>query len=99
MQGGVQLPDREYYTSDNEHMKQLRTKYQAHVAAMLKLAGFTDTDARAERIVALEHAIAEKHLTLAENDDIHKANNTWTQADFSRRLRGWIGRSISAARG
>ena len=83
IQGGVQLPDREYYISDNEHMKEVRTKYQAHVSAMLKLTGFTDTDARAERIVALEHAIAEKHLTLAENDDIHKANNTWTQADFS----------------
>ena len=88
IQGGVQLPDREYYTSDNEHMKQVRTKYQTHVSAMLKLAGFTDTDARAERIVALEHAIAEKHLTLAENDDIHKANNTWTQADFSSKAPG-----------
>ena len=88
IQGGVQLPDREYYTSDNEHMKELRTKYQAHVSAMLKLTGFTDTDARAERIVALEHAIAEKHLTLAENDDIHKANNTWTQADFSSKAPG-----------
>jgi endothelin-converting enzyme/putative endopeptidase len=88
IQGGVQLPDREYYISDNEHMKELRTKYQAHISAMLKLAGFTDTDARAERIVALEHAIAEKHLTLAENDDIHKANNTWTQADFSSKAPG-----------
>ena len=88
IQGGVQLPDREYYTSDNEHMKQLRSKYQAHVSAMLKLTGFTDTDARAERIVALEHAIAEKHTTLAENDDIQKANNTWKQADFSSKAPG-----------
>ena len=88
MQGGLQLPDREYYVADNEHMKEVRTKYQAHVSAMLKLAGFSDTDARAERIVALEHAIAEKHLTLAENDDIHKANNTWTQADFNTKAPG-----------
>ena len=88
LQGGLQLPDREYYTQDSEHMKQVREKYQTHVSAMLKLAGFTDTDARAERIVALEHAIAEKHLTLAENDDIHKANNTWTQADFKSKAPG-----------
>jgi len=88
LQGGVQLPNREYYTSDNEHMKELRTKYQAHVSAMLKLTGFTDTDARAERIVALEHAIAEKQLTLAQNEDIHTANNTWTQADFSNKAPG-----------
>ncbi len=88
MQGGVQLPDREYYLSDSEHMRDIRTKYQAHVAAMLKLAGFTDTDARAQRIVELEHAIAEKHLSLAENEDIHKANNTWKQADFSAKAPG-----------
>ena len=88
MQGGVQLPDREYYLSDSEHMKEVRTKYQAHVSAMLKLAGFDNTDARAEKIIALEHAIAEKHLSLADNDDIHKANNTWKQADFSKNAPG-----------
>ena len=88
MQGGVQLPDREYYLSNSEHMRDIRTKYQAHISAMLKLAGFTDTDARAERIVALEHAIADKHLSLAENDDIHKANNTWKQADFATNAPG-----------
>ena len=53
LQGGLQLPDREYYLSDSEHMRDIRSKYQPHVSAMLKLAGFTDTDARAERIVAL----------------------------------------------
>ena len=36
----------------------------------------------------LEHAIAEKHLTLAENDDIHKANNVWTPADFAAKAPG-----------
>ncbi len=51
-------------------------------------AGFTDTDARAQRIVDLEHAIAEKHRTLAENEDIHEANNTWTQADFAAKAPG-----------
>ena len=88
LQGGVQLPDREYYLSDSEHMRDIRGKYQTHVSAMLKLAGFTDADARAERIIALEHAIAEKHLSLPENDDIHKANNTWTQADFTAKAPG-----------
>jgi len=88
LQGGLELPDREYYLADNEHMREVRSKYQAHVSTMLKLAGFTDTDARAERIIVLEHAIAEKHLSLAENDDIHKANNTWKQSDFSAKAPG-----------
>ena len=88
LQGGVQLPDREYYISTSDRMREVRSNYQVHVSAMLKLAGFTDTDARAERIVQLEHAIAEKHLSLADNDDIHKANNTWTQADFGTKAPG-----------
>lgn len=88
LQGGIELPDREYYLSDAASMRDARTKYMAHVAAMLKLTGFTDTDARAKRIFDLEHAIAEKHITLAENDDIHKANNTWKQADFAAKAPG-----------
>ncbi len=88
MQGGLQMPDREYYLADTARMRDIRSKYQAHVSAMLKLAGFTDTDARAQRIVELEHAIAEKHISLAENEDIQKANNPWKQADFAAKAPG-----------
>ncbi len=88
LQGGLRLPDREYYLSDTAAMKDIRSKYQAHVATMLKLAGFNGTEARAARVIELEHAIAEKHLSLAENDDIHKANNTWTPADFAAKAPG-----------
>jgi endothelin-converting enzyme/putative endopeptidase len=88
LQGGLQLPDREYYLSDSEHMRHLRTQYQAHVSAIFKLAGFSDTDARAAHILELEHAIAQTHRSLADNEDIHKANNTWTQADFSAKAPG-----------
>ncbi len=88
LQGGLQLPDREYYLSDSARMHDIRTKYQAHISSMLKLAGFTDTDARAAHIVELEHAIAEKHLSLAESQDIQKANNTWTQSDFAKKAPG-----------
>jgi putative endopeptidase len=88
LQGGLELPDREYYVADSDRMRDIRAKYQAHVSATLKLAGFTDTDARAQRIVELEHGIAEKHISLAEDEDIHKANNTWAQADFAANAPG-----------
>jgi putative endopeptidase len=88
LQGGSELPDREYYLSDSDQMKQIRVAYEAHVSAMFKLAGFSDSDARAKRVLALEHAIAEKHISLADNEDIHKANNTWAQADFSTKAPG-----------
>ncbi|HEY1482339.1 MAG TPA: M13 family metallopeptidase, partial [Candidatus Acidoferrum sp.] len=88
MQGGLGLPDREYYLDDSERGRKLRTQYQTHVAAILKLAGFSDAEARATRILELEHAIAQTHRSLADNEDIHKANNTWTRADFSAKAPG-----------
>ncbi len=83
MQGGIVLPDREYYIADNEHMREVRARYQEHIATILKLAGFDDVQARAKRIFDLEHAIAGKHVSLADEQDVHKANNTWKQADFA----------------
>jgi endothelin-converting enzyme/putative endopeptidase len=88
LQGGLVLPDREYYLSTSEHMRAIQSSYRTHVAAMLKLAGFSDADARAARVIELEHTIAEKHIGLSDNMDIHKANNTWTQADFNSRAPG-----------
>lgn len=88
LQGGLQMPDREYYLADSERMRDIRAKYQTHISNMLKLAGFSETEARAKRIFDLEHAIAEKHLSLAESEDVHKANNTWTSAEFSSKAPG-----------
>ncbi len=81
-QGGLELPNREYYLSDTDSMRKIRTKYQAHIAAMLRLAGFADADARAARIFALEHAIAQTHWSLADNQEVAKANNPWKRSDF-----------------
>ncbi len=88
LQGGLVLPDREYYLSESPRMKDIRAKYQAHVSAILKLAGFTDTDARAARIVELETAIAKTHRSRDQNDDVEKANNVWKQSDFAAKAPG-----------
>lgn len=88
MQGGLQLPDREYYLGESEHMKSVRAKYETHVAAMMKLAGFSDPETRARQIIELEHSIAKTHRTLAENEDIHKADNMWKRADFPSKAPG-----------
>jgi putative endopeptidase len=88
LQGGLEMPGRDYYLSDSDSMKDIRDKYQAHVSALLKLAGFTDAEVRARHIIELEHAIAEKHVALADQQDIEKANNTWKQADFAAKAAG-----------
>jgi len=88
MQGGLALPDRAYYLTDSERMKDIREKYRAHIAAMLKLAGYDNVDEHAAKILALETAIAEKHLSLAEDEDIKKANNVWLMTDFAKKAPG-----------
>jgi putative endopeptidase len=88
LQGGLELPNRDYYLSETDSMRNIRTRYQAHIAAMLKLAGFTDVDARAARIFSLEHAIAQTHWSLADNQEMAKANNPWKRSDFSVKAPG-----------
>jgi putative endopeptidase len=88
MQGGLVLPNREYYVSGNAHMKEIRAKYQAHMATMFRLAGFDDAEERAARVFALELAIAQVHLSLADNENIEKANNPWSAADFAAKAPG-----------
>jgi endothelin-converting enzyme/putative endopeptidase len=88
LQGGLQLPDREYYLDKSAEMVATRAQYQKHIAAMLKLTGFSDTDARAARIVELEDAIAQSHRSLADSEDTQHADNTWTQADFAAKAPG-----------
>ena len=88
LQGGLELPDREYYLSDAPQMRDIQREYQKHISVMLQLAGISDPAGRATRIFALEHSIAEKHTSLADNQDIHTANNTWKQVDFAAKAPG-----------
>lgn len=88
LQGGLEMPSESYYLDSSEHMQEVRAKYAKHVAAMLKLAGLDDTDARADHIVALELAIAKTHIPLADIENIEKANNLWHQSDFAAKAPG-----------
>ena len=88
LQGGLQLPNRDYYLSDSARMKEIRTTYQTHIAAMFDTAGLSDADARAARVLALETEIAKVHISLADSEDIHKANNPWSPADFTAKAPG-----------
>jgi putative endopeptidase len=92
LQGGLGMPDRAYYLDNNERMAGLRTQYQKHIAAMLKLAGTAmtdaDADARAAKIFALEVDIANTHTTRADSADVLKADHTWARKDFAANAPG-----------
>ena len=88
LQGGLGMPDRDYYLSDDPHMADLRAKYQQHIANVLKLANIADADAKAARIVALETKMAQAHESRVDSEDVHKANNPWSKADFATKAPG-----------
>ncbi|HEY8572403.1 M13 family metallopeptidase [Phenylobacterium sp.] len=99
MQGGLSLPDREYYLGDSARFQEIRGKYRAHVANMLRLAGYTDVDARAARILALETAIARAHWTVDQTADVSKANTVWTRQELARKAPGIDWEAFLAAAG
>ena len=78
LQGGLGMPDREYYVSDKPEMAKYRAAYQTYVGDLLKPAGMSEPTARAERIVALETKIATAHLDRTTSEDVHKANNSFS---------------------
>ena len=92
LQGGLGLPNREYYIVKNERMESIRSSYQAHIANVLRLAGVVEADARAARIFALESQIAQTHVSPEDTEDVLKANNPWQRRDFARKAPGmdWL---------
>lgn len=99
LQGGLGMPDREYYLSDKDAMKTVRAKYQAHIVKILTLGGVANAQAKAVAIVALETKIAQASASRADSADVQKANNSWTQADFAAKAPGLDWKSFFAAAG
>ena len=61
-QGGIGLPDRDYYLRDDAKSKQLLGQYRSHVARMLGLLGDKNAKEEADWIVALETRFAKASL-------------------------------------
>jgi predicted metalloendopeptidase len=88
LQGGLGMPDRDYYITQSPKMEAIRAKYRAHIAATLKLAGITDADRKAQEIFDLETRIAKTHASREDSEDVQKANNPWTRSDFAKKAPG-----------
>ena len=82
LQGGLGMPDREYYLGTSAAMAAIRPQYQAHIAAVLNLAGMDGAAARAAKIFELERRMAEVHWTRAASEQIEAGNNHWSRAQF-----------------
>jgi putative endopeptidase len=83
-QGGLGLPDRDYYLSDDQKLLGFRKKYREHIAKMLTLLGDAHAADEAGRIIALETAMARIQWTRVANRDPQKTYNPQTLAQLKQ---------------
>ncbi|MDR6937017.1 M13 family metallopeptidase [Luteibacter sp. 3190] len=88
LQGGLGMPNRDYYLKTDKDMVETREKYAAYVQAILTQAGTPDAAGKAKAVLALETKIAQAQLSIVESEDIHKANNPWPRTSFATRAPG-----------
>ncbi len=85
-QGGLGLPDRDYYTKDDDASKKLRDDYVAHVTKMLTLLGEPEKTAaeNAKKVLALETSLAEPARKRVELRDPQKNYNKMSAAELQK---------------
>ena len=72
-QGGIGLPDRDYYLNDS--FKPQREAYRAYIARTMKMIGNPDPEKAADAVLAFETEIAKVSWAIAERRDLGKINN------------------------
>ena len=82
-QSGLGLPDRDYYLSDDARLVGFRTKYREHAEKMLHLLGDIAPGKEADKIIALETALAKLQWTRVANRDAQKTYNPKTLAQLA----------------
>ncbi len=89
-QGGLSLPDRDYYLKADSREKTIREQYLAHITRMFTLAGNTETTAaqKAATIMAMETAMAKASMDRVAMRDPYKLYNKYSIASFSEKTKG-----------
>ena len=83
-QGGLAMPDRDYYIKDDAKSKETRERYLQHVQRVFELIGDGPAAAKqnAETVLRLETAMAKASLTRVERRDPHKLVHKMKVADL-----------------
>ncbi len=88
-QGGLGMPDRDYYLKDDVKIAETRGKYLAFLTQMLTLAGEANAAARAKAILDHETRIARAHWTQVESRDATKTYNKMSVAQLQQEAPGF----------
>jgi putative endopeptidase len=100
-QGGLSLPDRDYYLNPDKRYVDIRTNYQDHVSRMFQLAGESSTQAAtdAQRVVAIETALAKPAKTRVERRDPNANYHKMTAAELAQLAPGFGWPALFTAEG
>ncbi len=88
-QGGIGMPDRDFYLKDNERNTKLQAAYLKHLENVLTLAGEKDAAARAKAIYDFEKQVATVHWDKNDSSDATKVYNKMTIADLAAAAPGF----------
>lgn len=83
-QGGLGLPDRDYYLSEDTRSTEIRKKYLEHLKNMFNLIGCEVSEKRAETIMSLETELAKASNTRLENRDPQSTYNKMGVSELSK---------------
>ncbi len=98
-QGGIGLPDRDYYLNPAPAFAAYRTAYRTYLAQLLTLAGEQNADARAAAVLAYETEVAKAHWTRIESRDADKTYNKLTWAQLESQAAGFPWKAYAGALG
>jgi len=84
LQGGLGMPDRDYYLSIDPKLLETKAKYLQHLTNELTLAGEPNAAARAKAILDLETKIAKVHWARADSRDASKTYNKMSLAELHK---------------
>ncbi|MFL6727567.1 MAG: M13 family metallopeptidase [Sphingomicrobium sp.] len=98
-QGGLGMPDRDYYLSSDPKQVETRNKYLQHLTNMLSLAGEPNAAARAQAILNFETKIAQAHWTRAQSRDALKTYNRMSLAEVRKLAPGFDFPALVSAAG
>jgi len=89
-QGGLGLPDRDYYLKSDNRTTAIRDAYSKHIAKMLVLSGTSQNEAAAAagHIMTLETALAKASMDRVERRDPYKVYHKFSAASFSAQVPG-----------
>ena len=88
-QGGLGLPDRDYFLKADAPLAKARGDYQAYLVTLFTLAGEPDAAARAQAVFAFENGLAQVQWSQVESRDADKVYNKWSRADFDAKAPGF----------